>query len=599
MLALYEKLVGTWRLCEYLSATVSSELNVHNVHEHAAVLHLRLLRPQTMLRGDRTCAAAVQVMLFYTRKSLGTLAAALSRWSTCVQLRKAQTFRAAMARGLRAHCLLRAPPVSRAVPLLQQLQARVAERKRQQLQQPTSLRPASLAPLTAGSGRKPARLAALMRIEAQRGLRKSIRQLDARDSDLSLEERAASRLYGEDLCRRALQALQAWGMCEQSHQHARLQQLFGSWRGLTSCNRAAEQVERAREQGRLSQAFHQWQLLSLRTAASRNVPAQVAEPPSFGQKWACARGLDSPGSPGNRIMSPQQQKLVADHAESVACYGIRPAVSLSTRITAASSVTSGISATQACMLQSPGFFTEAAAVSSPCVRKAADNAPADAWGVNRGPWATGLEAGHALEAQQPRGCPARVTVDDLLGSPGAPTTHIAPMVCTALGSGSGSGSTAAGALSSPITLLKEPLAEGAPPDGRHPAMAPAARCCHGDGLLREGPGGPLQQGRMGVGPWDAESLVCRAAEQLTPAPLEAGCMGGSRVRSLTASFEAATSASIQCMSGGQRSQSFTRGRSQPRRPPFDFTMLQRFSSFSGQPCTGESAGSNDMVIWRQ
>lgn len=44
----------------------------------------------------------------------------------------------------------RAPPVSRAAPLLQQLQARVAERKRQQLQQPTSLRPASLAPLTAG-----------------------------------------------------------------------------------------------------------------------------------------------------------------------------------------------------------------------------------------------------------------------------------------------------------------------------------------------------------------------------------------------------------------------------------------------------------------
>jgi hypothetical protein len=361
--------------------------------------------------------------------------------------------------------------------------------------------------------------------------------------------------------------------------------------------------------------------LEPRTAASRNVPAQVAEPPSFGQKWACARGLDSPGSPGNRIMSPQQQKLVADHAESVACYGIRSAVSLSIRITAASSMTSGISATPACMLQSPGFFTEAAAVSSPCVRKAADNAPADAWGVNRGPWATGLEAGHALEAQQPGGCPARVTVDDLLGSPGAPTTHIAPMVCTALGSGSGSGSTAAGALLSPITLLKEPLAEGAPPDGFHPAMAPAARCCHGDvrlsqisgwsseqdscssggteddssrerlrkrlfrsvdclmmacpandgkaalgatgaherrgnaadaalqGLLREGPGGPLQQGRMGVGPWDAESLVCRAAEQLTPAPLEAGCMGGSRVRSLTASFEAATSASIQCMSG--------------------------------------------------
>lgn len=363
--------------------------------------------------------------------------------------------------------------------------------------------------------------------------------------------------------------------------------------------------------------------LEPRTAASRNAPAQVAEPPSFGQKWACARGLDSPGSPGNRIMSPQQQKLVADHAESVACYGIRPAVSLSTGITAASSMTSGILATPACMLQSPGFFTEAAAVSSPCARKAADSAPADARGVNRGPWATGLEAGQLPclqpEAQQPGGCPARVMVDDLLGSPGAPTTHIAPMVCAALGSGAGS--VAAGALSSPITLLKEPLAEGAPPDGRHPAMAPAARRCHGDvrlsqisgwsseqdscssggteddssrerlrkrlfrsvdclmmacpandgmaalgatgaherrgnaadaalqGLLREGPGGPLQQGRMGVGRWDAESLVCRAAEQLTPAPLEAGCMGGSRVRSLTASFEAATSASIQCMSG--------------------------------------------------
>lgn len=45
---------GTWRLCEYLSATVGSKLTLQNVHEHAAVLHLRLLRPQTMLRSAHT-----------------------------------------------------------------------------------------------------------------------------------------------------------------------------------------------------------------------------------------------------------------------------------------------------------------------------------------------------------------------------------------------------------------------------------------------------------------------------------------------------------------------------------------------------------------
>lgn len=48
--------------------------------------------------------------------------------------------------------------------------------------------------------------------------------------------------------------------------------------------------------------------------------------------------------------------------------------------------------------------------------------------------------------------------------------------------------------------------------------------------------GPLQQGCMGGG-----SSVGSSAPQLTPAPLEAGCRGGSRVQSLTASFEAAAS----------------------------------------------------------
>ncbi|CAL8469582.1 g9123 [Coccomyxa elongata] len=105
-LAFFEKLTGTWRLCEYLSATVGSELTLYNVHEHAAVLHMRLLRRQIMLRGDRMCAAAVQTMLFFTRKVLGTMASALSRWSSCVQQRKAKAFRTAMARGLRCHCLL-------------------------------------------------------------------------------------------------------------------------------------------------------------------------------------------------------------------------------------------------------------------------------------------------------------------------------------------------------------------------------------------------------------------------------------------------------------------------------------------------------------
>ncbi|BDA44680.1 hypothetical protein COCOBI_06-1580 [Coccomyxa sp. Obi] len=105
-LAFFERLTGTWRLCEYLSATVGSELTLHNVHEHAAVLHMRLLRRQTMLRGDRMCTAAVQTMLFFTRKNLGTMASALSRWSSCVQQRKAKAFRTAMARGLRCHCLL-------------------------------------------------------------------------------------------------------------------------------------------------------------------------------------------------------------------------------------------------------------------------------------------------------------------------------------------------------------------------------------------------------------------------------------------------------------------------------------------------------------
>lgn len=115
---------------------MGSQVTLHNVHEHAAVLHMRLLRRQTMLRsvdcdlgrchctlsvhisyslpqctlaaqpntlllliarncflasrGERMCAAAVQTMLFFTRKNLATMASALSRWSSCVQQRKAK-----------------------------------------------------------------------------------------------------------------------------------------------------------------------------------------------------------------------------------------------------------------------------------------------------------------------------------------------------------------------------------------------------------------------------------------------------------------------------------------------------------------------------
>ncbi len=364
--------------------------------------------------------------------------------------------------------------------------------------------------------------------------------------------------------------------------------------------------------------------------ASRIGPMLLPEPTSFGQQWAAARGLDSPGSPGGcgRLMAAHQEALAEGYTEGVASCS-RPA-DPPTAFTSAASIKGAASTASACLLQPADDLDLSAAASDISLQSPVGSAAADAWPVDSNIWDEEPQGKHTPELQQPRDCQTRAAAAALLGSPGAPSTQIAPMVCAAFGPGSG-GFVHADALASPIT----PAKEGAPRDGRPAATAPIERrrlggarlsqssgwsseqgSCSGDesaddssrerlrkrlfrsvdcrsimacppsdcmaapavtcqvpvtghrlpsprrmrqegadalalqGFWSVGPGGPLQQGRMGVGPWDIESAAGGAAAQLMPAPLEAGRLGASRVRSLMASFEtAASSNKTQHMSG--------------------------------------------------
>ncbi|KAK9811372.1 hypothetical protein WJX72_002746 [[Myrmecia] bisecta] len=85
-LALYERFVGTRAICGYLRiASVAHAITQDNVPQHAALLHIGLLKRQSRLRGNTLSALAVQSLVFMGRPRHAALAGAFCRWATLVQ----------------------------------------------------------------------------------------------------------------------------------------------------------------------------------------------------------------------------------------------------------------------------------------------------------------------------------------------------------------------------------------------------------------------------------------------------------------------------------------------------------------------------------